>query len=66
MKLLKPDEFKIEEILAHRVIKPRRGRVRHEYLIKWLGYPPEENSWEPWKNLNDLSRKLARERGMAP
>ncbi|XP_055329782.1 uncharacterized protein LOC129582306 [Paramacrobiotus metropolitanus] len=23
----------------------------HEFLIKWLGCPPEQNSWEPLDNL---------------
>jgi hypothetical protein len=29
----------------------RRGVVEWEYLIKWKGYPPEQNSWEPASNL---------------
>ncbi|KIW01063.1 uncharacterized protein PV09_07577 [Verruconis gallopava] len=40
-------EYEVEKILDHRT----RGR-QHFYLIKWKGYPSEENTWEPYKNLN--------------
>jgi hypothetical protein len=39
-------EYEVERILAAR----RHGR-RQEYLIKWLGYPNEECSWEPASGL---------------
>lgn len=39
--------YEVERILAHR--RTRRGV---EYLIKWKGYPSEENTWEPWAHLN--------------
>jgi hypothetical protein len=35
-------EYEVEDILD--------SRVRHrklQYLVKWVGYPPFENSWEP-------------------
>jgi hypothetical protein len=34
--------YDVEEILGARV---RRGNL--QYLVKWLGYGDEENSWEP-------------------
>lgn len=45
---LKPkrDTYNVEEILDKRMI----GR-HFKYLIKWEGYPDEENSWEPKSNL---------------
>ena len=42
--------FKVDRILSHRQRKVGR-RVVHEYLIKWLGYPDTDNSWEPESNL---------------
>ena len=40
-------EFEVEAILGCR----KRGR-QLQYLVKWKGYPPEDNSWEPSKNLH--------------
>ena len=40
------DEYEVEAILDER---KRRGKS--QYLIKWLGYPDTENSWEHESNL---------------
>jgi hypothetical protein len=40
-------EYVVERILAER--KVGRGK---QYLVKWAGYPNEESSWEPRKNLS--------------
>jgi hypothetical protein len=47
-------EYEVEEVLAHR----GDGRVRR-YLVKWLGYGPEHNSWEPVGNLENAPQKVA-------
>lgn len=39
-------QYIVERILAER----KNGRSR-QYLIKWVGYPVEESSWEPLRNL---------------
>jgi transposase InsO family protein len=42
------EEYDVEKILDMR--KNRKGEK--EYLIKWLDYSDQENTWEPRKNLN--------------
>jgi hypothetical protein len=42
------EEFVIEKISAHR----KKGRSL-EYQVRWLGYGPEHNTWEPQRNLHD-------------
>jgi hypothetical protein len=42
--------FEVEQILSHR--DQKRGRsTRREYLIKWKGYGPAHNTWEPESGL---------------
>ena len=54
------EEYEVEEILTHRMRK--FGRAKHEtqeFLIKWLGYGPEHNTWEPESNVMNAPEKLA-------
>ena len=58
-------EFYVHEILQHRYTgqKDRKQRGNLEFLVSWMGYGPEWNSWEPWSNLRAvkaLHRYLAR------
>ena len=46
-------EYEVEAILKHR----QRGRKK-EYLIKWVGYPDSENTWEPEEHLTDVQEML--------
>ena len=43
-------EWEVEQILDKRLRGPRNRR-RTEYLVKWVGYSDEHNSWEPESNL---------------
>ena len=44
-------EYEVEEILDSRIINNNI-----EYLVKWKGYPPEENTWEPLKHLENCQK----------
>ncbi|XP_077865068.1 uncharacterized protein LOC102808261 [Saccoglossus kowalevskii] len=39
-----------------KIIKGRLRNGRKEYLIKWVGYPKDQNSWECYENLNEQTR----------
>ena len=41
-------EWEVEEVIQHRWV---RGKI--QYLVKWMNYPPESNSWEPKVNLKN-------------
>ena len=45
------DEFKFDTILQHRPITKARGDKNILHMVKWVGYGPEYNSWEPEKNI---------------
>ena len=47
------EEHKVEAIVAHK----RQGQ-RYRYLVKWLGYPTSENTWEPEVNLKHSAEIL--------
>ena len=39
---------------VEKIIKRRRQHGQFEYLVKWLGYPLYECTWEPLVNLSDV------------
>ena len=41
--------FDVEKVLAHRGNTNRLSTL--EFLVQWRDFPPEDNSWEPWKSL---------------
>lgn len=47
------EEWEVEAILDEREY---RGQTK--YLVKWLGYPDYENSWEPLSNLEGAKEAL--------
>ena len=47
------EEHEVEAIVAHK----RQGQ-KHQYLVKWLGYPTSENTWEPEANLKHSAEIL--------
>ncbi|XP_026806564.1 uncharacterized protein LOC113549452 isoform X3 [Rhopalosiphum maidis] len=42
-------EFVVERVVARRFNQKKR---QFEYLLKWEGYPPEQNTWEPADNMS--------------
>jgi hypothetical protein len=50
------DVYEVETILDRRLV----GR-REEFLVKWEGYEPTDNSWEPTRNIsNELLKEYRR------
>ena len=47
-------EYEVEQILAHRDVG--RKAARREYLVKWLNYGPEHNTWEPLRNMTNCDK----------
>ena len=47
--LVDKQEFVIESILAHTGNPKSLKSLR--FLVKWLGYPDSDNTWEDWKTL---------------
>jgi len=45
-------------VLDRRTARNTNGTTSWEYLIKWQDYPPENNTWEPWRNLNTYGKKF--------
>jgi hypothetical protein len=44
--------YVVERILDHRVDPKTHDRL---FLVKWEGYPPSENTWEPAANFDQLA-----------
>ncbi|KAG6890473.1 hypothetical protein C0992_001330 [Termitomyces sp. T32_za158] len=45
--------YKVDHILDSRLV-----RGRPHYLVRWKGYGPEDNTWEPQHHLNNALDKL--------
>jgi chromobox protein 5 len=41
-------EFQVEKIVDSRIVKNKI-----QYLVKWVGYPESENTWEPEVNVRN-------------
>ena len=52
------DEYEVDRILEHRDRHLRKRGLKTEYLIRWLGYGPEHNCWEPEANLQGCPKSV--------
>ena len=53
-------EYEVERILMHRDKHPlHKWSIKREFLVKWLGYGPEHNTWEPEANLTNCPELLS-------
>ena len=49
-------EYEVEEILNHKLSRPRKGVAEERFLIKWRGY--DKPTWEPADNLRHCAEKI--------
>ena len=45
-------EEEISEFSVESIVGKRKSKGRTEYLVKWLGFTEDDNTWEPIENLN--------------
>ena len=50
--------YKVEQLLNHRIVRHGR-RAAYHFLVRWEGYPPEHDTWEPEKNLLSCDSLIA-------
>ena len=48
------EQYEVKTVLAVREARHNKK----EFLVKWLGYGPENNTWEPERNLTNCSEVL--------
>ncbi|KNZ80212.1 Testis-specific chromodomain protein Y 2, partial [Termitomyces sp. J132] len=49
------DEYRYE---VDQILDSRLVRRRPQYLVRWKGYGPEDDTWEPQKNLDGAPDEL--------
>ncbi|KAI1288140.1 Chromobox -like protein 5 [Halotydeus destructor] len=45
------EAYEVEKVLDKR-LTPKGSRFVVEYFVKWRGFPDEDNTWEPFENLD--------------
>jgi hypothetical protein len=50
------DEFMVERIVDHTDNGNPKNKTYWEFLVRWQGYPPDEDRWLKWRELRDNTR----------
>jgi hypothetical protein len=45
------------DYLVESILKERKVKGKKQVLVKWLGYPESEATWEPYENLKEIYEK---------
>ena len=48
------DSDNVDFFTVERIIEKKREGKKLFYLVKWEGYPEEQNTWEPVSNLSNV------------
>ena len=48
------DEFIVESILGHTGDFKKKNSL--SFHVRWLGYTPADDTWEPWKNVMHVQK----------
>ena len=51
-------EYTVDRVLDHRDKRSGRRTVG-EYLVRWEGYGPEHNTWEPQANMSSAAEAIS-------
>lgn len=65
------EQYEVERLVKHRISKKRCGKAEYDYIeiqVKWEGYAPSYNTWEPlyqiYKDVKILCTNYFKERGL--